>query len=122
MGDLSDYLRSCKPGPFKAAPVYSPAGDYLIIYFEDVQHFTDPLTPDVEIIRADADRRIVGVKVHGVRGLIAAAQSADPSAAATWHRHARRMHRIECQCESCRWNGWEPCSEEYPCSVCRGDG
>lgn len=38
-----------------------------------------------------------------------------------WHRHSRRHHRIECQCDSCKTNGREPCSEDKPCSDCRNN-
>jgi hypothetical protein len=35
------------------------------------------------------------------------------------HLHARRHHRMECQCSRCRSDGREECSEKKPCGTCR---
>jgi hypothetical protein len=35
------------------------------------------------------------------------------------HLHARRMHKHECECDNCRHDGIEPCSEKKPCGSCR---
>jgi hypothetical protein len=71
MGDeLRDYLRSRAPGPFKPAAHYSHNGDMLEVYFEDVPAYSENLTPDIVLIRADDDRRVVGVKVFGVANLV----------------------------------------------------
>lgn len=35
------------------------------------------------------------------------------------HLHARRMHKFECECDNCRHDGNEPCSQKKPCRSCR---
>ena len=69
---LHAYLRSHTPGPFRPRPVYSPAGDTLELYFESASARAETLCPGVTIERG-TDGRIVGVKIQGVRNLVAQA-------------------------------------------------
>lgn len=70
MSALLEYLRSCSPALFQTVPMYSSVGDYVTIFFEDVPCFVEVIGEYVEVYRANADRRIVGVKTYRVSLLL----------------------------------------------------
>lgn len=73
MNDLSEYIAAHPPKGFRPVPSFSVAGNMLSVYFEDDPGFAETLNPQVTVIRAFSDRRIVGVKLFEVPELIAEA-------------------------------------------------
>lgn len=67
---LAEYLKGKTPGPFRIMPCYFIDGDFLTVYFEDADCYTEDLEPGVAIARAMDGNRIVGVKVYGVSDLV----------------------------------------------------
>ena len=57
-------------GPFQPAPRYSEVGGMLEVHFEDVPAYVKPVNPQVTLLLAFDDKRVVGVKVFDVLGLI----------------------------------------------------
>lgn len=67
---LREYLDANRPSRFRPSPFYSEAGDFLTVYFENVEGYADPLTGEITLIRDMQDNRIVGVKIYGVRKVV----------------------------------------------------
>jgi hypothetical protein len=72
IADLKAYLAGKKCGPFKPVPRYSLAGDMLEIHFEDEMAYAEQVNEHLTLLRAFSDKRVVGAKVFGVRGLVEA--------------------------------------------------
>ena len=67
---LHEYLKGRRPQGFKPVPRYSSSGDVLEAYWEDAPAYADQITPYLIVMRAFGDKRAVGVKVFGVRGMV----------------------------------------------------
>lgn len=67
---LTEYLKAHPCKGFKVHPFYSVIGDLLDVYFENEVGYAETIAPGVDVIRAFSDKRIVGVKLFGIRQLI----------------------------------------------------
>ena len=50
---------------FKVEPFYESRTDCTLVYFEDTPSYGVPLSPDVTVMKAADDNRIIGVDLRG---------------------------------------------------------
>ena len=63
--ELPDELPR-SPKVFKPLALYSTVGDVLQVYLEDEPAYAQQVSPEITVLRAFSDGRIVGVKVSYV--------------------------------------------------------
>ena len=73
---LIEHLRSHPCQGFTAKPRYNRLGNFVELYWEDADCFADPQEHGFHLMRAMDDRRVVGVKIHGVSTMVEAGLSA----------------------------------------------
>lgn len=56
---------------FRAKPFYCLHDDRLEIWWEDVPYFVERVNESLSVVRANDDRRAIGVKVYGVADRLA---------------------------------------------------
>ena len=65
--ELDEYMRLHPFGEFKVKPIYSEEGDFLMLYWEDKDHFCRMLTPELGIYLSFEQEEIIGVKICNLK-------------------------------------------------------
>jgi hypothetical protein len=68
---VAEYMAGKRCKGFKPTPFYSVDGDMIEVYFKDDLAYAQPLADGVVALRSQATGEIVGMKIHGVKQLIA---------------------------------------------------
>lgn len=68
--NLSEYLKTNRPGTFRSAPRYFESGDYLTYFVQDVDYYAKRLDDVVTVYLTKGTDRLVGCKVKGVRHIL----------------------------------------------------
>jgi hypothetical protein len=69
--DLREHVRTRKPKVFVPGPHYSEAGDFIFCYFKDADSYEGEGGPGWSVLRSFDTHEVVGVKVHGVKRMVA---------------------------------------------------
>lgn len=76
MADLRELLfEGVDPSKFQPYVDYSPEADALNVYFRSDPDFSERLSEHVTLFRSIKDRSLVGCRVKGISGIIAAAHN-----------------------------------------------
>ncbi len=69
--DIESILRS-HPSRFEPKPFYSPEGDSIHFYFENVDHYAERVDCWLTIYRSFEDQHLVGFKLKNIKSLVSA--------------------------------------------------
>lgn len=68
---VAEYMAGKPCKGFKPTPIYSEPGDMIECFFTPDLCYADSLVPGVDVFRSQATGEIVGVKIFGVKRLVA---------------------------------------------------
>jgi len=67
-----DAILKAHPPRFESHPFYSPEGDCVKLYFENVDFFADRVDCWLTVYKAFDDKRVVGFKLKNIQTLVSA--------------------------------------------------
>lgn len=68
--NLKEYISEHPCQGFKAVPHYNKIGNFIELYWEDVDCYSETLNGQVTLIKATNDSRVVGVKIYKAESFI----------------------------------------------------
>lgn len=69
---LKEFLeRAGPPSPFKPNVFYSKISDSFFVYWDNELAITEQITEEFDLLYGDKSGKPVGIKIHGVKRIIA---------------------------------------------------